>query len=383
MKNVAVLSFAMMLAACATVPEAQRTGRLFNDHLFAPASEPISVDAVFALSAAMKHYLNVTIADQLRAKGRQQGLIDALYRKDQLKLEYDSGITRNASQAFEARSGNCLSLVIMTAAFAKEAGLTVRYQKVLLDEVWSRGGGIYFSSGHVNLTLGKNDTGNRTLFEDRTPITIDFLPPDANRGPYLRPIGEETIVAMYMNNRAAESLLRGQLNDAYWWAREAIRQDPGFLSSYNTLGIVYRRHGDLQAAEQALALALEHEPGNSQFMSNLALVLSDQGRLAEANLLIHKLEQMNPHPPFHYFNLGISAMQVRDFHAAKALFAKEVERDPSYHEFHFWLGVAHFSLGEVKQASTHLTFAMDNSTTRNEHDLYAAKLDRIRSYLRQ
>jgi transglutaminase-like putative cysteine protease len=54
--------------------------------------------------------------------------VQALYQPDQIRLEYDAAVTRNAAQAFEARTGNCLSLVIMTAALARELGLTVRYQ---------------------------------------------------------------------------------------------------------------------------------------------------------------------------------------------------------------------------------------------------------------
>ena len=45
-----------------------------------------------------------------------------------------------------------------------------------------------------------------------------------------------------------------------------------------------------------------------------------------------------------------------------------------YHEFHFWLGVADWRLGDVDAARKHLRIAMSNSTTRGQHDLYAAKL---------
>jgi hypothetical protein len=41
-------------------------------------------------------------------------------------IEYDSTVTRTAAQTYAARAGNCLSLVIMTAAFAEELGLRVR-----------------------------------------------------------------------------------------------------------------------------------------------------------------------------------------------------------------------------------------------------------------
>ena len=380
MKNWGVLVFSVILAACATAPAPQRAEDLFRDHLFGAPSERISGDGVFALSDEMKNYLSAEIAGQLLAQGPRQGLIHALYDKSQLKLEYDAEMTRNASQTFAARAGNCLSLVIMTAAFAKQIGVPVRYQKVSVDDSWSRSGDMYFASSHVNLTLGIGHIGDRVLDYDTASMTIDFLPPEDIRGRRMRVIGEETIVAMYTNNRAVESLVQGKLDDAYWWAREAIGRDPKFLGSYNTLGLIYRHHGNLQEADQILRHVLEIEPGNAEVMSNLALVFNDQGRVAESKALTRKLEQLQPYPPFHFFNLGLTAMRNGDFKAAKDLFAKEVDRDAYYHEFRFWLAAAYLGLGEVEQARAQLTVALENSTTRKEHELYAAKLDRIRSY---
>jgi Tfp pilus assembly protein PilF len=210
-------------------------------------------------------------------------------------------------------------------------------------------------------------------------MTIDFLPPKDVRGLRVRVIGEETIVAMYLNNRAVESLTQGRLDDAYWWAREAIRNDPKFLSSYNTLGAIYRRHGNPVEAERALTYVLDREPANTEVMTNLVPVLHDLGRVAESRHLAGKLERIEPFPPFSYFNRGLTALQAGDFSAARDLFAKEIDRAAYFHEFHFWLAIAHLNLGDVAQARKHLTIAIENSTTRNDHDLYAAKLDRIRS----
>src|SRR6187399_1078265 len=106
MKHWAIAAFALLVAACASVPEPQRPARLYNDHLFAAPSAPIWPADVFAASPAMKHYINVEIAEDLRTKGRQRGLVDALYSAGQLKLEYDAAMTRNASEAFDARAGN-------------------------------------------------------------------------------------------------------------------------------------------------------------------------------------------------------------------------------------------------------------------------------------
>ena len=372
----------LCLSACATPPVVPQPDHLLHDRLFQTPAQPVRTDEVLAMSAEMKEYLQTTIARQLRVKGPQQGLIDALYTKQQLKLEYDASMTRNAAETFAARTGNCLSLVIMTAAFAKEMNLPVQFQNVFVEETWSRSGGLYFSSEHVNLKLGSKFSEARSALDENYLLTIDFLPQQEIRGQRSRVIGEATIIAMYMNNRAAETLARGETNQAYWWAREAIRQAPKFLSAYNTLGIVYRRHGYLVEAEQMLRHVLAREPDNVDVMSNLVLVLQDQKRVEEAQALSRRLQEIQPHPPFHFFNLGMAAMHDGDYRQARDFFRKEIKRAAYYHEFHYWLASAYFNLGEAKLANEHLQIAMENSTTRTDHDLYSAKLDQIKAKFR-
>jgi len=381
MKNWVVLLFCLLLAACVSAPPAPRADNLFNDQLFAAPSQRISADDVFALSPDMLQYLhNDEFISQMREKGQQQGLFDALYNKTQLKLDYNSERTRNAAQTFAARSGNCLSLVIMTAAFAKHLRLPIEYQTVLIEQSWTRNDNIYFASGHVNITLGKRLSDARTRYDQSSLLTIDFLPPEDIDGQNRRDIGESTVVAMYMNNQAAEALAAHRQNDAYWWAREAIHQDPAFLASYNTLGVIYRRHGNPQEAERAFSQVLESEPANTVVMFNLIDVLNELGQTARAKALGARLAQLQPVAPFQAFNLGMAAMQAGDYQTAKLQFSREIARDPYYHEFQYWMGIACLRLGEIDQAVQHLSVAMESSTTRSDHDLYAAKLDRVKSY---
>jgi len=380
MKHWAVLLAATLLVACATTPAPPSPDQLFNDAWFAAPAARVSSADVFAVSPEMRRYLDTEIAAELVKKGRQQGLFDALYSRSQLRLEYESDMTRNAAEAFAARSGNCLSLVIMTAAFAKELGLTVRYRQAYADETWSRAGDLYLSVGHVNLTLGNANRGIKSSLYDVDLLTIDFLPPAEVRGLHTRVIDEKAIVAMYMNNRAVESMALRRLDDAYWWARAAIAQDPASPSAYNTLGAIYQRHGDLAQAAQVLSYALERDPKNTRAMSNLVTVLTALGRVAEATELARKLERLDPDPPFSFFDRGLAAMQKGDYRAAKEMFAREVRRAPYYHEFHFWLAAACVGLGEFDQAREEMTIALESSTKRSDRDLYAAKLDRITSH---
>ena len=64
--------------------------------------------------------------------------------------------------------------------------------------------------------------------------------------------------------------------------KEAIVQSPDLLMPYNTLGAIYRRHGNPKEAEVVLASVLQRDPTYTQAMSNMILVLNDLGRGAEA-----------------------------------------------------------------------------------------------------
>ena len=365
----------VLLVACAS-PSQQRVPPpdfLFKDEIFAAPSERIAAADVFALSDPMKRYLWTEVASQLRQLGSPQGLINALYERDQLQLQYDASMTRNAAQAFDARAGNCLSLVVMTAAFAKQLGLQVTYQSAYLEETWGRSGDLLVRSGHVNVTLDRR-MGDRNTLVANSAMTIDFLPAESLRGLRSRVIPEETIVAMYMNNKAVEALVDGRSDDAYAWAREAILQSPEYLGSHNTLGVLYMRRGDLAQSAKVFNYLLERDATNARAMSNLAQVFARQGRDVESAALLRRLAEIEPVAPFHYFHRGLAAMEQEDFKLARDLFAKEVARADYHAEFHYWLAVASFKLGEIEPARKHLTLAMENGATRNDRALYAAKL---------
>jgi Tfp pilus assembly protein PilF len=378
MKVVAIIVIVLALAGCASAPS-QPPDTILHDALFDPPSQPIRAADVFAVSPEMKAFLASDIERLVRLKGTRQGLFEALHDKAGLSLDYDSTLTRNAAEAFAARKGNCLSLVIMTAAFAKEMRLAARYQNVFTDETWSRNGSFYLSIGHVNVTIRGTRVEPGYGHYDRDEMTIDFLPPADLGNLRYWVIDESTIVAMYMNNRAVEALIAGAVNDAYWWAREALKQDPHFLSASNTLGAVYRAHGNLPEAQRALEYVLAHEPANASAMSNLVTVLAQRGDVAAARQFQERLARIEPTPPFAYFERGLAAMKAGDYRLARDMFAREVDRAAYYHEFRFWLALAYAHLGEMEQARASMAIALENGPTRADRELYAAKLERLRA----
>jgi Tfp pilus assembly protein PilF len=374
----------VVLSGCVSSPPmtAEESKTLFADHLFTPPAEPIDASKVFELSPAMRKYLKFDIAKQLRDYGAQQGLFNALYATEQLRLEYDTGSTRTAADAFAMRAGNCLSLAIMTAALARELNLAAHFQGVFVEEHWSRSGDLYFSSGHINVTIGPKPAGINSITIKAQQHVIDFIRPDPNKRQHTWDLREDTVIAMFLNNRAAETLIRGDVNGAYWWARAAIKSDPKYLAAYNTLGVIYRRAGHVTQAEHAMQLVVNIEPDNTPVLANLAIVLKQQGRIDEADKFEARLAQLQPNPPFHFFNLGLAAMRERRFEAARDYFQQEVNRAAYNDEFHFWLAASYYALNDAKHAQTHLQLAIENSATRKSHDLYVAKLDIVNSKTR-
>jgi Flp pilus assembly protein TadD len=368
----------LLMAACAT-PVAPPPPELFRDARFGRPVQPVDPDDAFALSDEMRRYVDKELHMGFRERPGPQRLVDALNQRAGLKLEYDAVQTRNAAQAFADRRGNCLSLVLMTAALAKAMRLEVNYQYVQTDEVWSHSGDIAFLNVHVNLTLGRRAVDTLRGYDPARLLTVDFLPADEILGQRTSPISEETIVAMYMNNRAAEALAKGRVDDAYWWARGAVVRAPDFAAAYNTLGVVYLRHGDLDAAELALGRAIRRNPRDRQAISNLALVYSAQGRGAQAAAMRVRLAQLEEVAPYRDYLLGMEAMRRGDYTEARADFAKEVERDGDNSEMRFWLGVANLKLGNVDEARHQISLALASSTSVADRDLYAAKLEHLRS----
>ena len=365
------------LAGCATAPQPVLPAPPLLDAQFAPPAELPDASAVFTLSAAMRDYADRELRSVMREANPRRALIDALYGK-RLRLVYDASTTRNASEAFAAQSGNCLSLVIMTASFARHLGMPVSFQSVQTDDFYSRSGGLTLVSGHVNLVLDAPPMRQGFARSDNTSLTIDFLPQEELRGLSTRPLDAATIVAMYFNNRAAELLAAGRPADAYWFARAAVLHAPAFTSALNTLGVIYSRAGQPAAAEEAFRHTLLSEPRNVATLSNLVQLLQRQDRQAEADTLALRLEQLQPVAPFRNFNLGRAAMAAGDFAQARDLFLRELRLQPYQDEVHFWAAQAYWQLGRPRDAMRHLSRALDNSSSPDSHDRYAAKLEAVR-----
>lgn len=367
------------LVGCASVePERPPPLVLLHDALFAAAGPTLGVAEILGPSPGMREF-----ADRVRqaARGRRDlrdRLVEALGAEGTLRLLYEDR-TRTAAEAFEQRAGNCLSLAVMTAALARELDIPVRFQAVQTSPQYQREPDLVLSSGHVNVVLAPSGPTAWREFPYRQELTIDFVPAADLRGATVRPLDERTVMAMFMNNRAAEALAAGLNDQAYAWARASLRTDPGHLPGINTLAVVYWRAGHPVPAEAALRHVLAHDEDDLPALTNLAGLLRQQGRGSEADVVAGRLARLQPHPPFHFLDRGRLALREGRVDDARALIARELQLQPFQHEAHFWAAVVEATQGQWRSAERHLQQAGQHSPNRQQQARYHAKLEALRA----
>ena len=300
----------------------------------------------------MQRYLEQELARDA-PQGPRAALVDALYAPGRLRLDHDAQRTCNAPK-LRARSGNCLSLVIMVPRWRASLGLPVQFHSVHSDAGWGRSGDLLVSSGHVNLVLRHPSGDARTRFDVVEAMLIDFEPPRPGEKQYSRSISESTVLAMYMNNRAAESLAAGEVDEAYWFARgDRVRADLPGRPQHAGGGLPAPWPAAARRARAAAAAGRRAPP--TRRLANLARLYEKQGarpRLPPCSSASRASSRCRPTTT----SSSASRPCSGDYAQAKAMFEKEIDRAAYHHEFHFGLALANYGLGNVKEAQRQLAW---------------------------
>ncbi len=393
MRRIIIALLCVASSACTQLQQVTQVNTYLNDTAFKTSEMEIDPDAVFALDTTMQTYLEQQVIPRAKKIGPQRALYDALSSTEHLKLDYDTEKTRNAREAFAAKSGNCLSLVILTAALAKKLDVQVFFQDVQVPQLWARHNNLHITVSHVNIILSHRrprydeptlNLQKKHILDQRyldEALLIDFLPSENLRNQRAVILDVNTILAMYFNNRAFELLSEKRLDEAYWHIRTALKIAPTHHASLNTLGVIYRQRGDLARAERIFRDLLQINDRNTMVLSNLIDALQNNGKQSEAEHYASQLKRYQKIAPFENFDHGMLAMSNQDYLSARRFFEKEIELNPDYDESHFWLALALLKSGKAELAVYELQLAKQYSTTFSTHAMYSNKLERLKAAL--
>jgi len=143
-----------------------------------------------------------------------------------------------------------------------------------------------------------------------------------------------------------------------WFARVPPRQARSVEAIFAT-GVCRLRLGQPERAEAAFDGLEENLHHNlvagadlPEILNNLAIALARQGHLPEALTALSRASEIDPDEDDYPFNLGLLALQKKDFVTAAAQFAEALGREPDNPEdMAFWI-YALEKLGKKEEAAT-------------------------------
>ncbi|MEP2653114.1 MAG: tetratricopeptide repeat protein [Paraglaciecola sp.] len=290
------------------------------------------------------------------------------------------GNTYNADLASTVHAGNCLSLAILTKAYALLAELKIEYRRVNSAPVYVKEDGLITISSHVqtHVHAPKKQNIEKGHFYF-SKIVIDYFP--SGRGMLGDAVSFDDFISMYYQNLAAIELANKNYDKAYSLLTVAIERSPNNVETLNTLAVLYKKSGNVAKADSIYQYILNHTQGSVSALSNYVLLLKQQGRDNEARVYASRYSEIEDDNPYRWYNLANQAYSLQNYQQALDLFAKTSKMAPYLHESFFGQARAYFQLGDISKAKLAMEKAVELAYTPNEEKLYSAKLHTLKAYV--
>lgn len=370
--GLAIAALALTLAACAAQPPGMQASEISHAELLTGERLGISRDAapapaeLTAVNDDMRAFLRQHVPADVGPTRTVKLILQALLQ-DGLQLRYDNFRTFTAEEAFYRREGNCMSFTNLFVALAREAGVNARYQEVETPPSWTADGGTWLYNLHIN-ALVKLPGGEQV---------VDFNLADYDRDYKRRVLSDEEALARYHNNMGVHWMEQGDPERAFLHLRAALTLRPRTAHVWTNLGTLYRRQGDLAAAEAGYlwAVAIADDAAANSNLARLYAQLGEQDLSAWYRDRVQLFRRRNP---YYLFHLAEEAYADADYGAARQFLLSAIRREPGQHEFYSLLGLTYLRQGKLAAAKSQFELASRHAG--EEHQVrYRNKLDLLAS----
>lgn len=354
--SIITAGFLCMLCGCATPPPVPVMATIpWHDQTFSydAARVTISKEALFQLDPALQRTIELARPRLVTPDEKMTFLKNLLFGPDGHSFPYALNHSTIASETWQRKRGDCLSLTVLAYSIAKTLGLASTMQQVQVLPVYSRSGRIDFVTGHVNLrTSVRAQISTATTKSDY--ILIDFEPQVGSweRG---QDLTEQGILARFENNIGAENLASGEPDMAYSYFRSALLADPGYASSYSNLAQLYLNAGFAQDAEKLLRHALALNQDEYSTLNTLSHLLISQGRTAEASQFSERLKAKQNQDPYYWLGLGLGTLKEGHPQRSIDLLERAQSLSIGFREVHQYLAIAYWRTGRQTEANQQLS----------------------------
>src|SRR5882757_5914842 len=358
LKALSITGCFIVLAGCAAAPRAPLPAHLlWQDPAFDydAALVRVSKRDLFQLDAALLSKLRDPRIQNSSAQYRLNHLVTLLFEPETKDFSYSRNHSTIAAETWRRKSGDCLSLTVLSYSLAKALDMSVQMQEVRVPVVFDRRGNVESVNRHVNVLI--RSVGQLYLKDGSMrsgDVIIDFEPQITSRREGLALSGDG-ILARFYNNVAVEYLAQGDLTLAYAHFKAAILADAGYSPTYANLAQLYKRRGLLQSAEQLLLYAIALDDDADIALRSLHQLLVSQGRESEASKYAEILRTKQDKDPYYWLGVGLDHLQRGNYRKAVDALEHAQDLTTGFQEVHRYLAIAYWRTGKQPQAKNQLS----------------------------
>ncbi|SFC15743.1 tetratricopeptide repeat protein [Pseudoalteromonas denitrificans] len=383
--KVLFISFLVILVGCKATPDIKKNNTtptiftLIDTQQFGTKPNIIAVNKLFELDDKEKnkfnHFFDNPTNNKLSPHKRVFKYIDK-----KLKFFNYYGQTYTAQNTINNNAGNCISLAILTTAYAKLANIDVNYSEVTTAPVYFKNANFQLISNHVRTKLFDPNfkEATNTVYFYKPGIIIDYFPSRNSWGSGI--VNEREFIAMYYRNLSATALQKDDLNLAAWNIVESLTFDASSISAINMLAVIYRNMGLFEKSEMVYQYGLTLDAENLNLLSNYHLLLSKLNRFDDANKIQVKIDNAKDPSPFRWLILADDYYQDNEYKRALKYYKKVIEIAPYLHHGYSGTAKSLFALDKKNMAKKFMVIALEKTHEATQAKLYKAKLAILSKY---
>ncbi|MFT5164105.1 MAG: tetratricopeptide (TPR) repeat protein [Alteromonadaceae bacterium] len=284
------------------------------------------------------------------------------------------GETLTAQQTLENNSGNCLSLAILTTAYAQLSNIEVEYGKSSSSPVYMKNDHFEVVSDHVVTKLFDPTfiSNKDTLYISKPHLIIDYFPTrNSWRGGTVK---YDQFIAMYYRNLAADALQKDKPGMAGWLAAKSLKYAPHDPDSINLMAVIYRHLNQYAKAEVFYRHGLTQTRQNLNLLSNYQMLLTREKRHEDAQALQQKMDEVDDPSPFGWLLQGNQYLAQGKNNLALRYFNKTIEKAHYLPDGYAGAGKVYALTHQTQQAKKHFAMALQRTHDSKTEKLYEAKL---------
>lgn len=321
-------------------PAAARKGKDLRGSIEELGLDPGEITRPLAITEEMRSWALEKVTRSAPEGTQLKILLESLRSSERLNFEYQAGYTGTAAEAFSSGRYNCLSFSMLFVGLARALGLPAYFLDVKQVESYERQGDLVVLTRHI--TAGYGGVKDRAILEFDVGAEINYL--------LAEPVSDLEALALFYSNRGTELLRIDEREKALEMLEIAVVLGPKIAQSWVNLGVVHRRMGQVEKAEEAYLEALEVEAGNSAAYENLAALLRLQGERDAAGEMLELLHKRRNRNPFTYLALGDLNMEEGRIEEAGSFYRRALRLAKNEAETHAAMGQWALAAGKEEKA---------------------------------